>query len=117
MNSIGQLIEDTDASIIPPQNNSVDFFYFYDIGQPEMKLVSGEGHHLFRYSYDKKIFPYQWLFASYGGFLNHYMAVVEPATAMPLSVNAAKAINQCSVLEPDEEINTIVSIYAGENYK
>lgn len=108
-------IENTDASIIPLKNNSVDFFYLYDIEQAEMKLLSGKGNHLFRYSYDKKIFPYQWYFASYGGFLNHYTAILEPCTSMPMSVNEAKATGQCSVLEPNEELNTLVCIYAGEN--
>lgn len=110
------LIEKTDASIVPFENNSMDFFYLYDIEQAEMKLLSGKGNHLFSYSYDKKVFPYQWYFASYGGFLNHsYTAVLEPATSMPLSVNEAKAMGQCSVLEPNEELNTVVCIYAGEN--
>ena len=80
-----------------------------------MNFLSEGGNHLFRYQYDKKIFPYQWYFASYGGFLNHYTAIIEPCTSMPMSVNNAKALHQCTVLEPGEEINTLVSIYAGKN--
>ena len=80
-----------------------------------MKFLSGGGKHMFSYHYDKKVFPYQWYFASYGGFLNHYAAILEPCTSMPLSVNEAKLLGQCSVLEPNQEINTAVSIYAGKN--
>ena len=109
------IIEDKDASLVPQKNNTVDFFYLYDAAQPAMNFLSEGGNHLFRYQYDKKIFPYQWYFASYGGFLNHYTAIIEPCSSMPMSVNNAKALHQCTVLEPGEEINTLVSIYAGKN--
>lgn len=108
-------IENTDASIVPNKNNSIDFFYLYDIEQAEMKLLCNKGNHLFNYSYNKKVFPFQWYFASYGGFLNHYTAILEPSTSMPISVNDAKESGQCTVLEPGQEINTVVRIYAGEN--
>jgi hypothetical protein len=110
-------IENTDASIVPNKNNSLDFFYLFDIEKPEMDLLSNGGKQLFRYSYDKSIFPYQWYFASYGGFLNHYTAILEPATSMPISINEAKQLKQCTVLQPGQEINTLVQIYAGENIK
>ena len=109
------LIEGIDASIAPAKNNSTDFFYLYDVQQAEMKFLSDKGKHLFSYNYDKKVFPYQWYFASYGGFLNHYTVVLEPSSGMPMSVNDARDKMQCTVLKPNEEINTVVSIYAGEN--
>ena len=109
------VIECIDASIVPVKNNSTDFFYLYDIEQPEMKFLSDKDKHLFSYQYDKKVFPYQWYFASYGGFLNHYTVILEPCSGMPMSVNDAKDMGKCTVLKPNEEINTVVSIYAGEN--
>ena len=109
------LIDDCDASLVPPNNNTLDFFYLYDIPRSEMQLISGKGNHLFSYNYDKKVFPFQWYFASYGKFLNHYTAILEPSTSLPVSVNEAKAIGQCTVLESDQEINTMVTIYAGKN--
>jgi len=111
------VIENEDASIIPPKNNSIDFFYLYDIEKAEMDLLCKGKTNLFRYRYDKNIFPYQWYFASYGGFLNHYTAILEPATSMPISINEAKQLKQCTVLQPGQEINTLVQIYAGENIK
>ncbi|MEO8413554.1 MAG: hypothetical protein ABI472_07830 [Ginsengibacter sp.] len=108
-------IENTDASLVPDKNNTTDFFYLYDIDTAEMGLESNKGSHLFCYSYDNNIFPWQWYFASYGGFLNHYTTILEPCTSMPMSVNDAKRLSQCTVLEPGQEINTSVKIYAGEN--
>jgi hypothetical protein len=52
-------------------------------------------------------------FASYGGFDGHYTAVLEPSTAMPVSVNEAMALNQCSFLEAGNFLATRISIYAG----
>jgi hypothetical protein len=110
-------IENTDASLVPEKNNTTDFFYLYDIDTARMGLESNKGNHLFSYSYDNNVFPYQWYFASYGGFLNHYTTILEPCTSMPISVNEAKGLRQCTVLEPGQEINTVVKIYAGENIK
>ena len=108
------LIENKNASVVPENNNTMDFFYLYDIPRGEMQMLSGNGKHLFSYNYDKKIFPYQWYFASYGGFLNHYTAILEPCTNMPMRVNEAIKKNQCAVLEPGEELTTSVRIFAGE---
>ena len=111
------VIEKSDASIVPPKNNGMDFFYLYDIEQSEMKLISGNNKYLFSYSYNQSVFPYQWYFASYGGFFGHYVAVLEPSSNMPISVLDAKAQGQCLTLAPDEELSTNVRIYAGENLK
>src|SRR5215471_9826042 len=77
-------IEGVDASVIPAKNYTMDFFYLYDIAKGEMELLSGDASHVFRYSYDKNIFPYQWYFASYGKFLDHYTVILEPCTTMPI---------------------------------
>lgn len=108
-------IENTDASIIPAKNGTTDFFYLNDIGQAEMSLKTGNGRHVFCFKYDKKVFPFQWYFASYGGFLDHYTAILEPCTSMPMSVNEAMKKKQCTRLKPGEELHTAVRIYAGMN--
>lgn len=107
------VIKGVDASVVPPCDNAVDFFYLYDVMKGEMNFMSNRKEHLFRYSYDLKVFPYQWYFASYGGFYNHYTVILEPCSSMPISVNDAKKAKQCSVLKPNEELKTSVSIYAG----
>lgn len=112
-------IEDQDASIIPVANKTMDFFYLYDTPTGEMQLLSNNGEHVFSYRYDKAVFPYQWYFASYGGFLDHYTVILEPCTNMPMSVNEAMAKGQSAVLAPGQTLTTTVQIYAGEkiNYK
>jgi hypothetical protein len=108
------VVENCNVSVVPPSNNTIDSFYLYKIRHPEIHLESPDKKSLFSFYYDIKVFPYQVYFASYGGFFNHYTLILEPCTSMPLSVRDAIKEGQCSVLEPNEEINTIVSIYAGE---
>jgi hypothetical protein len=109
------VIDNCDASLVPPKNNTMDFFYLYEIPKNEMHLQVENGEFLFSIYYDKKVFPYQWYFASYGKFNDHYTSILEPASSMPVSVNEAIASGQCTVLEKGHEINTVVTIYAGKN--
>jgi hypothetical protein len=110
------VIENTDASVIPALNGEMDFFYLYDLEKGLMQLHHISDETKFTIEYDTAVFPYQWLFSSYGGFDGHYTAILEPCTTMPISVNDAKVSGQCSVLAPGEKIETSVGIYAGEKY-
>lgn len=101
------------ADVIPPCNGTTDFFYLYNLESGRIGLRRNATNLLFEYQFDTKVFPYAWLFASYGGFDGHYVAVLEPCTTMPLSVNEAAKLNQCTVLAPGAGIETTVTIYAG----
>jgi hypothetical protein len=105
-------LEGQDVSIVPERDNTMDFFYLFDNPQGEMALESTDGS-LFKIAYDPKIFPYQWYFASFGGFLGHYTAILEPCSAMPIQLNVARELDQCTRLKPGEKIHTTVRIYAG----
>lgn len=107
-------IEGMDASLVPDKNHTVDFFYLYDMAKPEMAFTNSREHSLFSIQYDEKVFPCQWYFASYGGFLNHSTVILEPCTNMPMSVNEAVAAGQSAVLRPGQELMTVIRIYAGE---
>lgn len=109
------VIEKQRADIIPPKDNTVDFFYLYDLQDGYMAWRRPEKGLAFLYCFDKDVFPFNWYFASYGGFLDHYTAVLEPCTAMPISVKEAVEQKQCSQLQPGEELSTTVSIYAGSD--
>ncbi|MFT3748949.1 MAG: hypothetical protein QM768_11555 [Agriterribacter sp.] len=106
-------IGETNAAIVPKKNNTMDFFYLYSTGEGFMQMESAKDKTIFSYQYDTKVFPYQWYFASYGGFLNHYTAILEPCTTMPISVKDAIGQKQTAVLQPGEKIETSVTIYAG----
>jgi hypothetical protein len=107
------IIENTNAAIIPAPNGSMDFFYLLDLQQGRMQWISHDQTKQFSYLFDTKIFPYAWYFASYGGFLGHYTAVLEPCTTMPIVMNEAIEKGQCSVLGAGESIQTTVTMFAG----
>lgn len=106
-------VGETDASVVPSKNNTMDFFYLYDIPRGEMQMEYQNDKTIFSYEYDQTIFPYQWYFASFGGFLDHYTAILEPCTTMPISVNEAIQQKQTAVLQVGKHIETSVTIYAG----
>ncbi len=106
-------IEGQQADLIPPRNDTVDFLFLYDLEAGRMAWRSASRPLTFAYSFDRRVFPYAWFFASYGGFDGHYVAILEPCTTMPLSVGEAARLGQCSVLAPGEKIETRVTIYAG----
>ena len=91
----------------------MDFLYLYDLEDGQIAWESADGSLIFVYEFDLNVFPYAWMFASFGGFDDHYMAILEPCTTMPISVNEAAKLGQCSTLEAGETIETSVSIYAG----
>ena len=108
-------IEGADASRIPAKGNEVDFFFLWNAERPEMSLVSPKRNSAFTIQYEQAVFPYQWYFASYGGFLDHYTAVLEPCSAMPMSVLEAAQLGQCTILQPGQTLETSVRIHAGKS--
>lgn len=111
-------LEQTDVSLIPQKSNTMDFYYLYELEDGEVGLVTKDDY-CFGYLFDKQVFPFVWLFASYGGFFNHYTAILEPCTTMPISVNDAARLGQTMILQPGESVSTKVTIIAGrlENKK
>jgi hypothetical protein len=106
-------LEGQPANVVPPPDGSVDFFYLFDLASGRVAWHRPRNGLQFTYQFDLKVFPYTWLFASYGGFDGHYTAILEPCTAMPISVREAAAKKQCSLLDPGQSLETLVSIWAG----
>jgi hypothetical protein len=106
-------IEGRAANVIPPRDGTLDFFYLFDLTAGEMFWRRPSSGLKFAYRFDTRVFPYTWFFASYGGFLDHYTIILEPCTAMPMSINEAAAKQQCSRLDPGQVLETEVSLYAG----
>jgi hypothetical protein len=107
------MIEGQAANVVPPADGTTDFFYLSDLRRGQMAWRSPAKGLKFAYEFDLRVFPYAWMFASYGGFNGHYTVILEPCTAMPIAVNEAAAKGQCSVLQPGETLETRVSIWAG----
>ena len=64
--------------------------------------------------FDPKVFPCCWLFATYGGWRNYNVAVLEPCTGYPLNFDAMKAAGRHRTLEPGESLQTDVRFLVQE---
>jgi hypothetical protein len=108
------IIEGQRADIIPALDGTLDFMFLYDLEEGRMALVRPTAGLTVAYTFDKAVFPYCWLFASFGWLDGHYTAVLEPCTTMPVSVNEAVSLGQCtSILQPGETLATRMTLYAG----
>ena len=58
--------------------------------------------------FDDEVFPTCWLFASYGGWRNHNVAVLEPCTGYPVNFDAMRAAGRHRTLAPGESLDTEV---------
>jgi hypothetical protein len=58
--------------------------------------------------FDQKVFPSCWLFASYGGWRNYNVAVLEPCTGYPLNFEAMRAAGRHKTLAAGEVLATDV---------
>lgn len=58
--------------------------------------------------FDPAVFPSCWLFASYGGWHDYNVAVLEPCTGYPLNFDALLAAGRHRILAPGETFSTDV---------
>jgi hypothetical protein len=106
-------IEGQRADLVPADNGTVDFFYLFDLDAGRIAWKRPSQRLKLEYTFDTTVFPFAWLFASYGGFDGHYTVVLEPCTTMPLRVGDAIRHGRCSRLLPEEVLETDVCLYAG----
>ncbi len=92
------------GEVVPPFDDTTEFLYLSDL--TEGRIAWKRDNKFFQVSFDPAIFPYAWYFASYGGFDGHHVAILEPCTSMPISVNEAARLNQCPIIPPGQEIRT-----------
>ena len=59
--------------------------------------------------YDMAVFPSCWLFASYGGWRNHQVAVLEPCTGHPVNFETMRAAGRHRTLAPGQALATAVT--------
>jgi hypothetical protein len=107
---------EVDVSVVPArESRQLQFLYGLDLVEgwcatydPVLKLAAG-------LTFPKDLFTSCWLFASYGGWREHYVAVLEPCTGYPYRLDKAAAAGQCLSLEPlgRREAEVIFTVRAG----
>lgn len=67
--------------------------------------------------FDEEVFPCCWLFATYGGWRNYNVAVMEPCTGYPLNFEAMKSAGRHRSLMPGESLRTEVRFLVQEGLR
>ena len=97
-----------DMSVVPAPDRTTEFLYLHGLGEGTMGIESADGTGIVC-SFDPAVFPCCVYFASHGAMDGAYTAVLEPCTAMPLSVNEAAQNGFCSCLKDGESLATVMT--------
>ncbi len=90
-----------DLRVVPPSvSREVHFFYGLDLVDGWCASYDPARRLAVALAFPKELFTSCWLFASYGGWRDHYVAVLEPCTAHPFRLEDAVAKGQCPILPP-----------------
>lgn len=93
------------------------FFYGTQMQGNWCALTNGASGLSCALQFDPHVFPSCWLFATYGGWRNYNVAVLEPCTGYPLSFEAMKEAGRHRTLDPGETLQTNVRFLVQEGLR
>jgi hypothetical protein len=99
------------------QERQLYFFYGTQMKENWCALTNCETKLSCGLQFDSKVLPCCWLFATYGGWRNYNVAVLEPCTGYPLNFEAMHAAGRTRTLAPDETLETDVRFLVQEGLK
>ncbi|MCU0549645.1 MAG: hypothetical protein MUC48_09890 [Leptolyngbya sp. Prado105] len=79
-----------------------EFFYSSELAVGECGIRNVRSQTLLKMQFDNADFPFVWMFQSYGGWKDFYVAIVEPCTTMPYDLDIACENGTIAVLAPCE---------------
>lgn len=98
-----------DLSVVPdPSARRLHFVYGHDFSEGRCGVTDTALGLTSQVSFDPSIFRACWLFASFGGWRNLNVALLEPSTGYPYEVARAESTGNCYQLAPGEELRTRV---------
>lgn len=100
-----------DLSEVPPRSAAHrEFVYVSDLPEAWCGVDDSQAGASLRMDFDRRVFPFVWLFLSYGGWRNTYTAVLEPCTNMPKDLAEAVRLGHSAILQPGGEFVTTVTV-------
>ena len=84
------------------------FFYGSEMQAGWCALTNTANRLACGFLFDQKVFSSCWVFASYGGWRNYNVAVLEPCTGYPANFDAMRAAGRHKTLAPGEALSTEV---------
>jgi len=103
--------------ITPESARQLYFFYGSEMKGNWCALTNSATGLACGLQFDAAIFPCCWLFATYGGWRNYNVAVLEPCTGYPLNFEAMKSAGRHRTLKPGESLRTDVRFVVQEGLR
>src|SRR5690606_28671428 len=103
---VGENKEGKEVSIntaLPRDNFSREFVKLSELGTGRCSLRNPRTNTELVFSFNERDFPYVWLFQSYGGFLDHYVAMIEPTNADHDDLSTSAKERTAAFLKPFEK--------------
>lgn len=98
-----------DLRCVPPaEQRQLYFFYGAEMQAGWCALTNTATRLACGLYFDRAVFPCAWLFATYGGWRNYNVTVLEPCTGYPLNFAALEAAGRARILAPGESLSTRV---------
>jgi len=94
--------------ITPASERQLYFFYGTGIKEGWCSLTNTTTGVVCSLRFDPEVFRSCWLFATYGGWRNYNVAVLEPCTGYPLNFEAMQKAGRHRTLAPGESLETEV---------
>ena len=88
---------------LPRATQAREFVYCSELDAGRCGVRNARTGSLFQLEFDRADFPFVWVFQSYGGFQNHYVAMLEPCTSKPYDLNEVIAQHNALWLAPESE--------------
>ncbi len=95
---------------VPELGRGAEFLYLLELTDGVCELRNLAERWSFRLRFSKEIFSSVWLFASYGGWRDLEVLILEPCTTPRLSLAESAQKRECLRLEPSETVETTVRI-------
>ena len=102
------------ADKVPELDGSTEFLYLTQLQEGKCALANKEEDWRFSLSFPREVFPTVWVFASFGGWRDHEVLILEPCTTWPKNLSEAIPAGRACSLEPGESIAAEMTVYAGQ---
>lgn len=100
-----------DLSVMPaPEEGHREFVYVQDLSEGWCGVYDRATGRRLRLEFKREVFPFTWLFTTYGGWRGLYAAVLEPCTNMPKDLDEAFRLGRCARLNPKQSLETAVGV-------
>ena len=102
------------ADLVPSlESRTAEFLYLTELERGAAALVHPQEGWAFRMEFPAEVFRSVWVFASYRGWREHEVLILEPCTAWPMSLAESAPRGQASRLAPGQALEARVVVKVG----